>query len=114
MRRNLIDEALRVVKQEGYVSVLRKTIDYIFWEIANLWPIGYVRANVTRYKLRRSATYFISLDSIVDFAFSFRFLGIGIKPAQVKEEIRSLLRLLQDIKPKVVLEIVPLMEGVFF
>ena len=60
---------------------------------------------MTRYKLMRSAASFIKLDSIVDFAFSFRFLGISIKPAQVKEEIRRLLRLLQNIKPKVVLEI---------
>ena len=114
MRWSLMDKALQVLKQEGYASLLRKIVHHIFGKTANMWLIGYVRANMARYKLARSATSFINVDSIVDFAFSFRFLGISIKPAQVKNEIRRLLKLLQNIKPKVILEIGTANGGTIF
>jgi len=100
---SLKESLKRTIKQEGYAK-----------KVTKMWPIGYVRANMTRYKLRRSVASFTKLDGIVDLAFSFRFLGISIKPKQVEEEIRRLLKLLQNIKPKVVLEIGTAKGGTLF
>jgi len=99
------ESLMRAIKQESYARKVAKI---------GMWLIGYARANMAIYKLRSSAASFVKLDDIVNFAFSFRFLGISIKPTQVKEEIMGLLKLLQNIKPKVVLEIGTARGGTLF
>jgi len=45
------------------------------------------------------------VDDALNFAFSFKFLGINLKPAQVKEEIKELLRLIRKHRLETILEI---------
>ncbi|MEM3563682.1 MAG: class I SAM-dependent methyltransferase [Candidatus Jordarchaeaceae archaeon] len=57
------------------------------------------------------------LDSIyeaVNFVFSFNYLGFSIRPDQVKEEIVSLLKLVERLKPRVILEIGTAAGGTLF
>lgn len=49
-----------------------------------------------------------------DFASSFSFAGISIRPEQVNEEIESLLRIVEEAKPRVVLEIGTAYGGTLF
>ena len=50
----------------------------------------------------------------MDLAFNFQFLGINIRPFQVKEEIANLLQVLESVRPKVILEIGTACGGTLF
>jgi cephalosporin hydroxylase len=102
---SLTSQALQTAKQEGYACLVKKTVRYIFTKIANTWPVGYARVSMSRHKLRKSLIRLHELDDIIDFAFSFRCLGISITPAQVKWEIEGFLRLLYKLRLETVLEI---------
>jgi len=102
---SLTGKAIQIAKQEGYACLVKKTVRYILTKIANTWPVGYVRVSMARYKLRKNLIRLHKLDDIIDFAFSFRCLGINIKPAQVKWEIERFLTLLHKRRLENVLEI---------
>jgi len=55
-----------------------------------------------------------SIEEYVDFAFNFRFEGNTIEPMQIKEEIFTLLKILKNEKPKIVLEIGTANGGTLF
>jgi predicted O-methyltransferase YrrM len=82
-------------------------------KVANTWPVGYASASIARHKLKKPLVMLHELDDIVEFTFNFKALGISIKPTQVKDEIRDLLRHLTP-KPKVVLEIGTASGGALF
>lgn len=54
------------------------------------------------------------IEAAVDLAFSFNHLGISIKPFQLKEEITGLLRIVEGLKPKIILEIGGGLGGTLF
>jgi len=54
------------------------------------------------------------LYEAVDFAFSFKYLEVSIKPSQVRYEITKLLELVAGLKPRVVLEIGTAEGGTLF
>ena len=82
---SLTSKALQIARQEGYTSLVKRTAGYILMKVANTWPVGYARVGIARYKLRKNLNRLQELDEIIDFTFSFRTLGISIKPSQVKE-----------------------------
>jgi predicted O-methyltransferase YrrM len=45
------------------------------------------------------------IDAYIDFSYSFRSLGISIRPSQIRYEIRQLLEVLRRVDPRYVLEI---------
>jgi len=102
---SLTSKALHIAKEEGYACLVKKTVRDILTKIANTWPVEYARVSMAIHKLRKSLIRLHELDDIIDFEFSFRYLGISIKPTQVKWEIEGFLRLLHKRRLETVLEI---------
>jgi len=50
----------------------------------------------------------------VDFAFFFKYLGMSIKPSQIKYEVTKLLGFIMELKPKVFMEIGTARGGTLF
>ena len=46
-----------------------------------------------------------SIDDALEFAFSFQYLAFTIRTAQIKHEINRLLEILNDLNPRIILEI---------
>ena len=56
----------------------------------------------------------VTLDECIDFVNKFSFEGHSIKPLQIKIEIKLLLEILNELKPKTVLEIGSANGGTLF
>jgi len=101
---NLLTRALRIAKKEGYISLVKKSVLYFLEKGINVQLIGYIRVALAKRRLKRCISKINGIDDALNFVYSFKFLGIHIKPAQVKEEIEKLLRLLQKHRLETVLE----------
>lgn len=90
---NVVMRAPEVLRREGIIAFFRKALACVRLESLIL-PYAFLRMK----KVNQN-----SLDNLVDFCF----YGIGglIRPLQVRNEISELLRILDGIKPKVVVEI---------
>jgi predicted O-methyltransferase YrrM len=55
--------------------------------------------------LRRAARRASDLDDELDLAYGFGFAGIDIAPCQIRSEIRQLLEILEETRPRAALEI---------
>jgi len=67
--------------------------------------------------LRKKTKRIRTLNELVDLAFNYRplsFKRLAIRPAQVKEEILKLLRILKGLKPRTILEIGTASGGTLF
>jgi len=67
--------------------------------------IGRISSMIASLKLRKAAVKCRSIKSYVNLAYSFRLVHISIRPAQVKEEIIQLLKVLKKLQPMIVCEI---------
>ncbi len=76
--------------------------------------IGHARASVAGLKLRALADRLQDIEKACHLAFSFSYLGVDMKPLQVKEEIAELLGYIDKMKPNVVLEIGTATGGTLF
>ena len=65
-------------------------------------------------KLQRDSKNCNSINDLVELVFSFKFNKISLKPIQIKNEIRQLLKILERNKPKMVLEIGTANGGTLF
>jgi len=65
-------------------------------------------------KLQRLARDADTIEQAVDLALSFKYLGVSIAPLQIREEITMLLRIVKELKPRVVLEIGTAKGGTLF
>ena len=102
---DLLTKALQVFKKEGVVSLIKKSAIYILWQIVNVPLIGYIRITLCKHKIKKFLGKIHGLDDALHFTFSFKFLGIHIKPAQVKDEIKELSCQLQKRRLETILEI---------
>jgi cephalosporin hydroxylase len=64
--------------------------------------------------LRGAATSLTTVESIVDFAFTFQHGGVRFTPFQVREEITQFLKLLSQHPPVTILEVGTEKGGTFF
>jgi cephalosporin hydroxylase len=97
--------AFEVLKDEGVDVFLRKALAYVKREFKLFLILPYALVKVKR-------ANFANLDDLVDFSFH----GVGglIQPMQVRDEILSLLKILEENKPKVIIEIGTAMGGTLF
>jgi len=65
-------------------------------------------------KLQNDSKNCNSFNDLVELVFSFKFNKISLKPIQIKNEIRQLLKILERNKPKTVLEIGTAKGGTLF
>lgn len=72
---------------------MKKSTIYILKRVVNVQLIGYIRVTLYKHKLKTYLSGIHALNDTSDFAFSFKFFGVSMKPAQVKEEIPELLNI---------------------
>ncbi len=110
----IIKLGFRLIEDKGPKEFLKKICSYFY-----CYFIGTTKLNklimpsvVSNFRVLAAQTK--SIDDAVDLAFSFNHLGISIKPFQLKEEIIDLLRIVEELKPKIVLEIGTGIGGTLF
>lgn len=101
-KNSIMMRALEVLKEEGISTFLRKALAYLRLEFLVL----------TYALIKVKKANFANLDDSVDFCL-YGVRGL-IKPLQVPEEILGLLRILDDRKPKVIIEIGTANGGTLF
>lgn len=102
----------KILKEEGLKKLLILSFRYVRNKTSRLFH-PYSEIIFYPYAVAKLKTFkFRDLESLVDFACNFCF-GI-IKPTQVKEEILELLKILQQHKPKYILEIGTASGGTLF
>jgi len=69
-----------------------------------LTPIMVLKMNKGKF-LNEKIKEINDINNAIEFAFSFQYLAFSIKTFQVRYEITKLLKILKDLKPKIVLEI---------
>ncbi|MBA7660164.1 hypothetical protein ES703_68163 [subsurface metagenome] len=100
---------LEVFQKQGFSTFIKEVSRYVLWRF-----FGYFLILLVIRKFKSSIDKTVELDKIVDFSFSFTHFGVSISPAQLKEEIYKLLKTINLIKPKIVLEIGTASGGTLF
>ncbi len=94
--RSVVLRSVDRVKRSGFGGLVRATVRRAFRPAV-------VPAAATR--LQSAARRAKSVDAVLDVAYGFRFAGIAIEPWQVRSEIRRLLEILRERRPRTILEI---------
>ena len=91
--------------EKGPKEFLRKTCSYFYNYFISQTRLTQliIPSVVSNFKGLTAETK--SIEDAVDLVFSFNHLGISIKPFQLKEEIIKLLRTVERLNPKTILEI---------
>lgn len=107
---SLLNRSIDILKEEGIDVFIKKSSAYIKQKIKQ--ELGFCILPYAIFKIRGFNTKKHELN--VPLNFSFNGIGGLIKPMQIQEEILTLLRILNNIKPKVVLEIGTANGGTLF
>lgn len=97
--KGLIRNSCKIIGTSGLILFLKKIIRYLFWRLFGsvfFYLICWLKG------LRDST---VDIKKAVDFTFSFNYVGVSIKPAQIRDEITKLLNCIRNNKPRVILEI---------
>jgi cephalosporin hydroxylase len=102
--KDLLIRGICVIREDGFKELLRRGVRYFLHPLfAYVFLAAVVYLLSTQLKKRVNSIK--DLGCALDFAFEFRLLGLRITPAQDKDEIKRLLAILTQLRPKVVLEI---------
>jgi len=101
--------AFEILRNEGVIVFFRKALAYIKLEFLIL-PYAFLKLPYAFLKIKKFNQN--SLDDLVDFCF-YSVAG-SIRPAQVKDEILGLLKIVSRMKPRVILEIGTANGGTLF
>jgi len=106
----IVERALEIARNEGLLTLAKRSWDFVKFKLN--FREKYHRAMIPYAIWKIKRVNFNSIEKLVDF--SFNWLGGLIRPMQVREEIIELLKLLSEIKPKVILEIGTANGGTLF
>jgi cephalosporin hydroxylase len=81
-------------------ELARRVLLKLFWN-----SVGQILVFAAIRKEKIESSSLSSVEEIVDYAMSYEFLGLRIKPLQIKEEFTRLLELMKELDPKFILEI---------
>jgi predicted O-methyltransferase YrrM len=90
----------KIVNEKGYAYLVKRSIRYVLWKV-----FARVLVLVAIRRLRKMTAKTDSIESAMKVAFEFSYIGMSIRPSQIKSEISELLSLVRGIEPKTVLEI---------
>jgi len=114
----VIKRGLEVLREEGVRALIKKAsvrfMNFIKEPLLYCSSLGYLLAPLLAKRFRDSIRNIDDIYDALDLAFSFRPLGVSIKPAQVRYEIAKLLEVVAELRPKVVLEIGTARGGTLF
>jgi len=105
-----LKEGMGLVKAQGILIFSKEASQYVFWELLGnriVLPLG-----IRQFKKKMQDIQ--GIDAAVDFAFSFNYFGLSIRPGQFKCEIKQLLNSTKEIEPKRLLEIGTAKGGTLF
>ena len=102
IKNSIAIRAFEILRNEGVIVFFRKALAYIKLEFLIL-PYAFLKIK----KFNQN-----SLDDLVDFCFIV--VAGSIRPAQVKDEILGLLKIVSRMKPRVILEIGTANGGTLF
>ena len=109
---SIVKKALEIRREEGMKVFLKRALSFIYQGLLDSYPCGLLRTypyGLLRIKYLKGN---LSLNELVDFSSH----GIGglINPLQVRDEILELLRIVDAINPKVIIEIGTANGGTLF
>ena len=109
---SIVEKALKIRRNEGMKVFLKRALSFIYRGLLATYPCGLLITypyGLLRIKYLKGN---LSLNELVDFASH----GIGglINPLQVRDEIIELLRIVDAINPKVIIEIGTANGGTLF
>ena len=109
---SIVKKALEIRREEGMRVFLKKALSFIYRRLLDTYPCGLLITypyGLLRIKYLKGN---LSLNELVDFSSH----GIGglINPLQVRDEILELLRIVNAINPKVIIEIGTANGGTLF
>jgi len=105
----MIAKGVKNLRIKGIFHTIQRGFDVIIRP-----RIGYIAAPFVIRKFQLLSKNITSIKQAINFAFSFQYCLQSIRPAQVKSEISKLLYLLNDNKPKIIVEIGTLNGGTLF
>ncbi len=91
-----VDHARRAIREKGVLSLGGKAMRFALQRQTGA---------LARLRLRAAARKAQTREQAVDLAFSFAFAGVRIKPFQWRPEILELIEVLEERRPRTVLEI---------
>jgi len=95
---SFVHRILKVIKNEGYLESLK---DIFINHVMPILIMPYTKKLFYTFNNKLS-----TIKEIIHFAYNFKSFGLTIKPIQVYEEIFELAKIINDLKPKFVLEMV--------
>ena len=103
--RGLLKKAVYIAKNEGIKSLLIKALKFVMVKLSNINPIYAILAFIAGLRLAYISSKAKSVNDVVKIAFTFKFLNIDIKPAQIECELKNFLEIISDRKPRIIMEI---------
>lgn len=103
-KNDIIRKAIEILKRDGLIVFFKKSINYLLKEKGLILPYALFKIKFLKLDFK--------LDELVNFAFDD--LAGSIRPFQIRSEILELLKILQGIKPKAILEIGTARGGTLF
>ena len=107
---NLLSRAIEILREEGAWSLFRKAAAYMVTHTVR--ELGFLVRPYALFKIKSLNQRSCNVDELLNFTFN-RLVGL-IKPSQVYREISQLLKLVDRIKPGVILEIGTANGGTLF
>lgn len=98
----VVKEAIKILREEGVRIFFKKALSYFFY-LSSKYKLNSLILPYALLKMKYLNKKSLNLNDWVNISF-YKFLWL-IRPAQVQEEILELLRILDEIKPKIVIEI---------
>lgn len=98
-----------IIKEDGILSLLKKVLYY-----TKLGIFGPILLKKAIRKFHLSIMNKQSIEDLIDIVNSFNYHNISITPIQNKDEILSLLKIIKETKPKIILEIGTANGGTLF
>ena len=94
--RDFARRSASVLREEGLVAFARKALEH---------PLNRARARIAARKLRVLARRVETVDDAVELVFTFEFAGVSVAPWQIRSELAGFLELVEERRPRRVVEI---------
>ena len=102
------------MKTKTYIVFAKKTLIHVVKTVSNKPIFAHLRALAAGFILTKESKKRRSLEELIDFTYRFKVLGMKIRPMQVPWEIKKLLKIMEEAKIEIMLEIGTANGGTLF
>jgi len=107
--REVLQRILARIRRDGPCDSLKYFLERALWRIC-----GDLLIHEAVRRFGRATGGSANIEQALDSSFAFEFLGLTVKPWQIREEIIGLLRLLEERRPKTIIDIATAWGGTLF